>query len=76
MTVAQAAAALGVSEEHVRRLLRRGELIGVSYGGKAGWRLDPQYVAEVASLWSASRAAQEALRAPKRSPRKGARSSD
>jgi len=63
MTVAQAAVVLGVGEEQVRRLLRRGELEGVSLGGKAGWRLDPAYVREVAAQWSALREAQQALRA-------------
>jgi excisionase family DNA binding protein len=44
MTVPEAAAALGLSEEHVRRLLRRGDLVGVPYGGKVGWRLPRDYV--------------------------------
>jgi hypothetical protein len=62
-SVAQTAAALGIGEEQVRRLLRRGELAGVSFGGRVGWRLVPEYVQEVAALWRAAQAAQEAARA-------------
>ena len=49
MSVAEVAAALGMSEEHVRRLLRRGELVGVNYGGRIGWRLPRDYILELAT---------------------------
>lgn len=48
MTVGEAAARLGVGEEQVRRLLRRGDLKGVAFGGSVGWRLDPKHLEEVA----------------------------
>jgi excisionase family DNA binding protein len=70
MTVAQAAVVLGIGEEQVRRLLRRRALEGVSLGGKAGWRLEPDYVRRTAAQWSALRAAQEAVRAPQRAARR------
>jgi len=44
MTVAETAVALGISEDYVRRLLRRGILVGSPYGGRTGWRLDRDYV--------------------------------
>lgn len=44
VTVREAAAILGIGEEQVRRLLRSGELLGVPYGGRAGWRLSRAYV--------------------------------
>jgi len=40
MTVGEAAALLGIGPEQVRRLLRRGDLNGVAFGGRTGWRLD------------------------------------
>jgi excisionase family DNA binding protein len=49
MTVAETAGALDLSEEHVRRLLRRGDLRGVSFGGRIGWRLPRDYVEELAN---------------------------
>jgi excisionase family DNA binding protein len=55
MTVAEAAVALGVSEEHVRRLLRRGELVGVGYGGRIGWRLPRDYVLDLAAQLASAR---------------------
>jgi excisionase family DNA binding protein len=54
MTVGQAAAVLGVSEEHVRRLLRARKLRGVPYGGRIGWRLEPEYVTELARQLAAA----------------------
>jgi excisionase family DNA binding protein len=48
VTVREAAAILGLGEEQVRRLLRSGDLVGVPYGGRAGWRLSRRYVEEEA----------------------------
>ena len=48
MTVRETAAVLDRSEAHIRRLLRRGELIGVHLGGRAGWRLSRRYVRLIA----------------------------
>jgi excisionase family DNA binding protein len=62
MTVAEAAALLEVGEEQVRRLLRSGELTGVPYGGRVGWRLSREYVELVAAQWRAQRAGQVAAR--------------
>jgi hypothetical protein len=82
MTVPEAAAVLGITEEHVRRLLRRRDLFGVPFGGRIGWRLSHAYVAEVAAYWAATREAKVAVResktprpasvpkAPRKSPRK------
>jgi len=46
-SVAEAAAQLGMSEDHVRRMLRAGELDGSPYSGRIGWRIDREYLAEV-----------------------------
>jgi excisionase family DNA binding protein len=48
VSVREAAAALDVSEDHLRRLLRQGLLIGVRYGGRIGWRLSRRYVNHLA----------------------------
>jgi excisionase family DNA binding protein len=48
VTVREAADILGLGEEQVRRLLRTGDLMGVPYGGRAGWRLSRAYVEEQA----------------------------
>jgi excisionase family DNA binding protein len=48
VTVAEAAQILEMSEEHVRRLLRTGELEGVPYSGRVGWRLSRAYVESLA----------------------------
>jgi excisionase family DNA binding protein len=63
MTVAEAAIALGIGEEQVRRLLRRGQLIGVPFGGRVGWRLSREYVDEVVAEWKRAQAAKVAARA-------------
>jgi len=49
MTVREAAAMLGVTEEYVRRQLRSGEMLGIPFGGRMGWRLSRTYVAELAA---------------------------
>ena len=46
--VPEAAEMLHLHEEYVRRLLREGRLLGISYGGRAGWRLSREYVLEEA----------------------------
>jgi excisionase family DNA binding protein len=62
MTVSEAAAALGIGEEHLRRLLRRGELSGVPYGGRIGWRLARDYVAQLSGHLDKAREGREAAR--------------
>ena len=62
MTVIETAAALGLGEEHVRRLLRRGDLAGVPYGGTIGWRLDRAYVTRLAEQIAAADEEKEAAR--------------
>jgi excisionase family DNA binding protein len=47
MTVAEAAAALGIGEEQTRRLLRAGTLFGVPLGGRAGWCVSRSAVEEL-----------------------------
>jgi len=75
MSVAEAAGALGVSEEHVRRLLRDGQLAGVAFGGRVGWRLPREEIEQVAALWAAQRRARDEARSraqgrPKRGRRR------
>ena len=62
MTVAEAAAKLNLGEEQVRRLLRRGLLSGVAFGGRTGWRLHRASVDAVARDWDSQRLAQAAAR--------------
>ena len=47
MTVPQAAAALGLGEEQVRRLLRAEKLAGIPLGGRAGWQVSREAVMEM-----------------------------
>ena len=61
MTVAEAAAALGIGEEQTRRLLRAGTLFGVPLGGRAGWCVSRSAVAE---LLHARQAGDRAMPAP------------
>ena len=61
-TVSEAARVLELSDEHVRRLLRRGELDGINYGGRVGWRLSRDYVADLAAQQQAARREQESAR--------------
>jgi excisionase family DNA binding protein len=49
VTVAEAADMLELSQEQVRRLLRSGELVGIPFGGRHGWRLSREYVEEEAA---------------------------
>jgi excisionase family DNA binding protein len=62
MTVAEAAAALEIGEEYVRRLLRRGTLIGVPFGGRTGWRLPRDYVIGLQAQIAAAKEGKEAAR--------------
>lgn len=62
MTVAEAASALGVGEEHLRRLLRRGELSGVAYGGRTGWRLPRDYVLDLQRQIATAKEGRDAAR--------------
>jgi|HubBroStandDraft_6_1064221.scaffolds.fasta_scaffold37006_3 excisionase family DNA binding protein len=48
-SVHEAAEKLGIGEEQVRRLLRSGELIGVPYGGRRGWRISRDYLDDLAA---------------------------
>ena len=75
MTVAEAAATLRMSEEHVRRLLRTGQLIGVGFGGRVGWRLSREHVLEVAAGMVEQSRGQDIARRRKRpvSPSNGRR---
>jgi hypothetical protein len=52
MTVREVALVLSLTEEQVRRKLRRGDLVGVSFGGRVGWRLPRDYVRDVATRWA------------------------
>jgi excisionase family DNA binding protein len=47
MTVGEAAGALGLGEEQVRRLLRAEKLAGVPLGGRAGWQVSRESVMEM-----------------------------
>ena len=69
MTVPEAAARLGLGEEQVRRLLRRGLLTGISFGGRVGWRLPRAAVEAIAEEWDAQRLRQAAARTPRKSER-------
>jgi len=62
MTVAETAVALDMSEEYVRRLLRRGILVGTPYGGRIGWRLSREYVLRLQREASAAKEGQAAAR--------------
>ncbi len=42
MTVEQVADRLQVNEQTVRRWLREGELMGVPFGGRTGWRVSEE----------------------------------
>jgi excisionase family DNA binding protein len=64
MTVSEAAARLRLGDEQVRRLLRRGVLAGVPFGGRAGWRLPREAVERMAAGWDNERLAQEAAKRP------------
>jgi len=48
MNVRDASAALGIPEREVLRRLHSGELRGVPYRGRTGWRLDHYYVGQLA----------------------------
>jgi excisionase family DNA binding protein len=75
MTVAEAADTLRVSEEHVRRMLRSGQLVGVGFGGRVGWRLSREHVLQMASDLIEQGRGQDVARLRKRpgAPRGGAR---
>jgi excisionase family DNA binding protein len=64
-TVSEAARTLELSEEHVRRLLRRGELEGINYGGRVGWRVAREYIAELSAQQREARREQESARRAK-----------
>jgi excisionase family DNA binding protein len=71
ITVPEAAEILGMSEDHVRRLLRAGQLLGAPYSGRIGWRLDAAYVHGVAEQLRAAREGRQRARrkpAPRRKP--------
>jgi excisionase family DNA binding protein len=70
ITVAEAAAVLRLSEEHVRRMLRKGELIGVGFGGRVGWRLSREHVAEMAAALDQQVMGQQAARRKRTSKRR------
>jgi excisionase family DNA binding protein len=42
LTVEQVAEQLQVNEQTVRRWLRGGELVGISFGGRTGWRISEE----------------------------------
>ena len=42
MTVDQVAKRLQVNEQTIRRWLREGELTGVPFGGRTGWRISEE----------------------------------
>jgi excisionase family DNA binding protein len=55
MTVREAARVLHISEERVHRLLRSGDLQGVRFGGRIGWRLQRDYVHVLAGQWEVTK---------------------
>lgn len=67
MSVSETAERLGLGEEQVRRLLRRGFLAGIPFGGHVGWRLPRSAVEAIAEEWDAQRLAQESARRTTRS---------
>jgi excisionase family DNA binding protein len=72
ITVPEAAQILGMSEDHVRRLLRKGDLLGAPYSGRIGWRLDSAYVHGVAEQLRAAREGRQRAGqkpAPRRKPK-------
>lgn len=50
-TVRDAAAILGITEGHVRRLLSSKDLFGVPFGGRIGWRIPRDHLHEFAVRW-------------------------
>jgi excisionase family DNA binding protein len=46
LTVDQVAERLQVNEQTIRRWLREGELRGVSFGGRTGWRISEEDLQE------------------------------
>jgi hypothetical protein len=62
ITVTEAAQILEMSEDHVRRLLKAGDLLGAPYSGRIGWRLDAAYVHAVAEQRRAAREGQQRAR--------------
>jgi len=42
LTVDQVAGRLQVNEQTVRRWLRAGQLIGIAFGGRTGWRVSEE----------------------------------
>jgi hypothetical protein len=73
ITVTEASHILEMSEDHVRRLLRSGELLGAAYSGRIGWRMDPVYVQAVAEQRRAAREGQQRARERPPTPRKRGR---
>ena len=57
LTVDQVAKRLKVNEQTVRRWLREGELQGVAFGGRTGWRISE---ADLQAFWDARRFTREA----------------
>jgi excisionase family DNA binding protein len=55
MTIHEAAATLGVSNERVRVMLQKRQLIGVKFAGSVGWRVARDSVALVAAQWAEQR---------------------
>jgi excisionase family DNA binding protein len=68
VTVAEASRILDLSEEHVRRLLRRGELEGIAFGGRVGWRMSREYVEDLAAQQRAARQGQVSARRDRPQP--------
>ena len=83
MTVAEAAKVLGIGEEQLRRRLRRGEIEGIPFGGRIGWRLPREYILHLGEQITAAKEGQAAARRqlipgarPVGRPRKTARDRD